>query len=338
MPTSTKLRPTFQGFKGWLQSTFKNWRPQHALLLILLVGLIQGIIYAAIIPPWWHNDEPGHFEYAWLAANLPAWPKPGQYDQAMRKQMAVSLIKYNWYGRGMQPDLSGSGAISIGVPQTGDPPGYYFLASLPLRLMHNADITVQYYAARSMSFLLYLLIIVVIWYALGEILREDHPLRWMVPAFLALLPGFIDAMTAINNDVAATLAASLFLWASLRLIKRGYSIGRLVFIGLTLAFCYLSKNTAWFTFLLTPLVLILGLLRGRFTWPAIGISLAGALIAALAMLGWGAPLGWYQTPAQGSPLRSASTSAPLGNYIFQIDFSKYESHQSNLTIPDTSYC
>ena len=179
----------------------------------------QGIIYAAIIPPWWHNDEPGHFEYAWLAANLPAWPKPGQYDQAMRKQMAVSLIKYNWYGRGMQPDLSGSGAISIGVPQTGDPPGYYFLASLPLRLMHNADITVQYYAARSMSFLLYLLIIVVIWYALGEILREDHPLRWMVPAFLALLPGFIDAMTAINNDVAATLAASLFLWASLRLIK-----------------------------------------------------------------------------------------------------------------------
>ena len=103
--------------------------------------------------------------------------------------------------------------------------------------------------------------------------------------------------------------------------QRGYSIGRLVFIGLTLAFCYLSKNTAWFTFLLTPLVLILGLLRGRFTWPAIGISLAGALIAALAMLGWGAPLGWYQTPAQGSPLRSASTSAPLGNYIFQIDFS-----------------
>src|SRR5208283_5899111 len=96
---SANLRVAFHDAKIWLQTTFKNWRPQQALLLILLVGLIQGIIYAAIIPPWWHNDEPGHFEYAWLAANLPAWPKPGEYDQAMRKQMAVSLIKYNWYQR-----------------------------------------------------------------------------------------------------------------------------------------------------------------------------------------------------------------------------------------------
>jgi len=299
----------------------ENWRLPRTLLLILLLALVEGTIFAAIIPPWWHNDEPGHFEYAWLVANLPTWPKAGQYDQAMRKQMALSMANTRWYQvRGVKPDLSGSAPIPIGITQTGREPLYYFLASLPLRLMHNSDITLQYYAARSISFLLYLLILIVIWYALGEILRADHPLRWMVPAFLALLPGFIDAMTAVNNDVAAVLSASLFLWAGLRFIKKGYSIGRLLFLGLSLILCYLSKDTAQFAFLLTPFVLILGFLRGRFTWVVISLCILSALILPLTSLEWGAPLGWYQIPAQISPLRSPSTSSPLGSYVFQISY------------------
>ena len=297
-------------------------RLPRTLLWILLLGLLQSIIYAAIIPPWWHYDEPGHFEYVWLAANLPTWPKAGQYDQTMRKQMALSALNYRWYQlRGVKPDLSGSTPIPIGVTQTGRPPLYYFFASLPLRLMHNMDITIQYYAARCISLILYLLILAVVWYALGEILRADHPLRWMVPAFLAMLPAFIDAMTSVNSDVAAVLASSLFMWASLRLIKRGYSIGRLLFLGFSLVTCYLSKDTAQFTFLLTPLVLILGFLYGRFTRETLGIIsivILGALIAALTTLEWGAPLGWYQSPAQALPLRSSSTSSPLGSYVFQI--------------------
>ena len=324
MPMSANLRSAFQGVKTWLQYTLRNWFPRHTLLSILLLGLLQSLIFAAIVPPWWHYDEMGHFEYAWLAANLPTWPKAGQYDQAMRRQMALSALNVRWYQlRGVKLDLSESTPIPIGVTQTGREPLYYFLASLPLRLMHNIDITLQYYAARSISFILYLLILVVVWYALGEILRADHPLRWMVPTFLALLPGFIDAMTAVNNDVAAVLASSLFMWASVRLIKRGFSIGRLLFLGLSLVLCYLSKDTAQFTFLLTPLVLILGFLHGRFTRATlsiIGIVILGALIAALTTLEWGAPLGWYQSPAQALPLRSPSTSSPLGSYVFQINY------------------
>ncbi len=272
-----------------------------------------------IIPPWWHYDEPGHFEYAWLVANRPSWPEVGQYDQEMRREMANSLIQYGWYKiRNFHPDLSGSEPIPIGVPQVGDKPGYYFLASLPLRFMHNANIIIQYYAVRSISFLLYLLIILATWYALGEILPKGHPLRWMTATFLALLPAFIDTMTAINNDVSAVLASSLFLWAGLRLIKRGYSIERLLFLGLTLVFCYLSKNTAWFTFLLTPFVLIFGLLHGRFSGLSLSIIATGILIAALAALQWGNPLAWYQSPGQPSIPRVESAVSPVGTYVFQI--------------------
>ena len=320
MPNFSTVIPSI---KTWIASHVKAPIRNKAIVLILLLGLLQSVLFALVVPPWWHYDEPGHFEYAWLAANLPAWPEVGQYSQAMRVEMANSLEQYGWYKARLEnPDLSGAGPIPIGVLQVGGEPAYYFLASLPLRLMHQTDILAQYFAARAVSILLYLLILLAAWYALGEIVAEDHPLRWMVPAFLALLPAFVDVMTAVNNDVAAVLAATLFLWASLKLIKKGFSIGRLIFMAATLGFCYLSKNTALFTFALAPFVLIFSLLRGRFTWAVIGISVLGVIIAPFALLEGGTATGWYQGPAQAAPLRIASANAPAGKYVFQIDPSK----------------
>ncbi len=319
MQILSNLQAIIQSIKVRIVSVLKDWIPKHLLLSIVLLGFIQGVIYMLVIPPWWHYDEPGHFEYAWLVANRPTWPVEGQYDQEMHREVGVSLMQNGWYKiRNFHPDLSGSAPIPIGVPQVRDVPGYYFLASLPLRLMHNVNILDQYYAARSISFLLYLLIIVAAWYALGEILSKGHPLRWMVAVFLALLPAFVDTMTAINNDVSAVLAASLFLWASLSLMKRGYSIGRFLFLGLTLVFCYLSKNTAWFAFLLAPFVLIFGLLRGRYLRLSLGVILTGILIAIFAVLQWGAPLAWYQSPGQASIPRVKSAVSPVGTYVFQM--------------------
>jgi hypothetical protein len=312
-----------QSIKTWITERGTAPIRNKALVFILLLGLMQSILFALVIPPWWHYDEPGHFEYAWLVANLPAWPEIGQFNQTMRVEMAKSLEQYGWYKARLEnPDLSGTQPIPIGVLQVGGEPAYYFLASLPLRLMHQANILIQYFAARAVSIILYLLTLLAAWYALGEIVTEDHPLRWMAPAFLALLPAFVDVMTAVNNDVAAVLAATLFMWASFKLIKKGFSIGRLIFLAAALGFCYLSKNTAWFAFALAPFVLIFSLLRGRFTWLVIGISVLGMIIAPFALLEGGTATGWYQSPAQAARLRIASTNAPLGNYVFQIDPSK----------------
>ncbi len=316
-------RPNFQASAQSINSAITSlrgiWRRQHILISILFLGLLQGIIYAIIIPPWWHYDEPGHFEYAWLVANLPTWPKAGQYNQEMRREVGNSLMKFGWYQiRNFHPDLSGSGPIVIGVPQVGDPPGYYFLASLPLRFLHGADILVQYYAARSISFMLYLLTILAAWYALGEVVPINHPLRWMVPAFLALLPAFVDTMTAVNNDVSAVLAASFFLWAGLRLMKRGYSVGRIIFLAFTLVLCYLSKNTSWFAFLLTPFVLVFAIRPGKFMRIKLGLTAIIFLLTGFAILQWGSPLAWYQTPSMSSLPRVETTASPASNYAFQI--------------------
>jgi len=47
------------------------------------------------------------------------------------------------------------------------------------------------------------------WGAAREITIPNHPLRWMVPLTLALLPAFVELMTAVNNDV---LACAVFSW------------------------------------------------------------------------------------------------------------------------------
>ena len=102
----------------------------HPLRVILLMALLNGLIYILLIPPWWHYDEPGHFEYAWLIANRSTWPKPGEKDEAMRREMARSMQGDGWYKlRNYTPDFSSNKPIWIGAPQIGGQPAYYFVVA-----------------------------------------------------------------------------------------------------------------------------------------------------------------------------------------------------------------
>src|SRR5512142_810394 len=69
----------------------------RTLLAVLVLALLEGLLCYVAIPAWWHYDEPGHFEYVWLAAHSPTWPVVGQYDQNMRREMATSMIATGWY-------------------------------------------------------------------------------------------------------------------------------------------------------------------------------------------------------------------------------------------------
>jgi len=322
MPTESHAGKTLNSAKAQMASTFKAWSPKHTLISILLLGFIQGALYVLLIPPWWHYDEPGNFEMGWLMANRSGWPQAGEQDEAMRRELARSLRKYDWYKfRNYQPDLSSDQPIWIGAGQFSGQPGYYFLISLPLRLLRNADFTAQYHAARLTSFFLFMLIITVVWMALGEIFPGGHPLRWMVTAFIASLPAFVDEMISVNDDVSGVLAACIFLWASFRLIRSGVSAGRLLGFGLSLALCYLSKNTTWYAFLIAPFVLIFGFLRGRFAGIVWAVTAIGLLAGALITLDRGNPAHWYQDRTQAPPLRLQTDTAPHGKYAFQLDYS-----------------
>jgi 4-amino-4-deoxy-L-arabinose transferase-like glycosyltransferase len=208
---------------------------KHRILLwILLIGLIHGLLYVFLIPPWQHYDEPGHFEYAWLIAEQGKIPESGTYDQQMRRELVTSMIEHDFYGDDQQKPnlLSDSEPIEIGYTQTGDRSLYYQLVSIPLNLISSSDFGLQLRVSRLISLILYLVSILAAYGVARTLTNQRHPLHWKLPLTLALLPGFTDLMTAVNNDVGAVAAFSIFSWLSLRMIRNG--ISWLNFLGVIL--------------------------------------------------------------------------------------------------------
>ena len=287
--------------------------------LLVLLGLAHGLLYVFLVPPWQHYDEPGHFEYVWQIANRPTWPKVGDYDPAMRRVMLLSMWEHGFY-RDMHvtPDLAAA-VPNIGLSQVGDPPVYYWLASLPLHFLHDRSVTLQLYASRLVSLILYLVTILIARGMMLELTPPGHALRWMVPATLALLPGFTDLMTAVNNDVGAVAVFSLFLWASVRLVRRGPSFFGLVFVFGVASLCYWTKNNTWLALPLLPIVLLFALLRGRWRRLAWALFLATAGIGLGSVFLWGDAALWYRRTFQTAPTQTVNSLAPLGEHAFRLD-------------------
>ena len=272
------------------------------------------------MPAWQHYDEPGHFEFAWLIANHSGRVEPGTYDQAMRREMAASMIEHGFFRNlNYRPNLlSTDEPIWIGISQITNRPLYYFLVALPLHVIPFTDITFQLYVTRLVSLGMYLVVLVASYGIVVELTPEGHPLRWILPLTLALLPAFADLMTAVNDDVGATAFFSLFLWASVRMIRRGFSLPRLMAVLFSCLACYWTKSTVAFSLLLLPIPIFLsmpGKVRRR-AWPVLAFLVISALFF---IFDWSDPAHWLVLRTQTAPARIRSQSAPFGEYIFQLN-------------------
>ena len=193
------------------------------LLAIFCVALFHGLIYVFLVPPWGHYDEPAHFEYGWWIANRLRLPQERDVDRGMRREVAASMLEHGFYrDLDVRPDLLPQpDPIPLGVSEFDHPPAYYALIALPLRVLRHTDVALQLYLGRSVSLLLYLASIGIAYGLLQEWVPPGHSMRWAVPAAMALLPGYVDLMTAVNNDAGAVVALSFFLWGAVRAIVRG---------------------------------------------------------------------------------------------------------------------
>ena len=309
----------FDLFRQFVEFLAKKGFPP-ALQAILLTGLVLGGVYTFIVPPWWHYDEPGHFEFAWLIANRYHIPSYGEYDAESRKDIAGSMIEYKWYSirRVKLPDLNNN-PVDIGVEQKGGRPLYYLYSAIPLQFVKNADMAVQNRAARLGSVALFLGVLIICWKIMDEILPANHPLQWMTTAFVATLPGLLDTMTSINDDAGAVFVYSLFLLYAVRIIKKGFSYSSIAGFIISLLLCYYTKNTTWFSFLLAPLVLLQGLLKQRLKWLPWSLIIGLGVAGLAAMFSWGDALYWVRNTPQKLPTRAVRADAPLGSAVVQID-------------------
>jgi hypothetical protein len=293
--------------------------------LVLLFTLIHGLIYVFVVPPWQHYDEPGHFEFAWLIANHMSVPQPGDYDQAMRRELAASMIEHDFFrGIDFRPNLlSQSEPIWLGITQINDRPLYYVLVAASLRLVRTSDITFQLYFGRLVSLLLYLVTILAAYGLITEVTPPGSALRWLVPITVVLLPGFADLMTALNDDVGATAFFSLFLWAGVRLIQKGFTVPRLLALVVTASLCFWTKNTVAISVLLLFLPLLFSILRGSrrpVAWALLGGSIA---VGILTVFAWGNPANWYEQGSTDITTRTSIAEVPQGKSAFRIPLDPY---------------
>jgi hypothetical protein len=302
------------------------------LLLALVIATLHGVIYIFLMPPWQHYDEPNHFEYVWMAATLDRVPEPTDYNPKLSRQVLKSMLAHGFFDHLSYTPVIGPPIEKVKIPgytQLSEPPLYYLLASIPVRFIPDKGVNAQLYAARSVSLLFLVLTVLLSWVVACELVQPGHPLRWMLTLTVAMLPAFVDLMTAVNNDALAITVASAFLWLSVRLIRRGFAW--LEFAGLTLLalVAYFVKNTAMVVLIAYPLVLLFCLFRGR--WRKVAwIGLVLALLAGLAFsLRWDDPLAWYRNTSQSAPTRLRSDQAVIGSFVFDLDTAARPTPRSN---------
>jgi hypothetical protein len=292
------------------------------LLLALGVAILHGVIYIFLMPPWQHYDEQNHFEYVWMAASLDRSPEPTDYNPKLSRQVLKSMLAHGFFDHLSYKPVIGPPIEKVKIPgysQLSEPPLYYWLASISVRLMPDRGVNAQLYGARLVS-LVYLVITVLAGWAVAcELVQPGHPLRWMLPMTLAMLPAFVDLMTAVNNDALAIAVASAFLWLCVRLIRRGFS--GLEFAGLTILaiLTYFVKSTAmvvWIAYLPTILFSLLRSRARKVAWIGLALILAGGLVISLR---WDDPFAWYRYTSQSGPTRLKSQQAVLGSFVFDLN-------------------
>ena len=310
-------------------------KERNIFLLILLGGFIHGLIYIFLVNPWGHYDEPGHFEYAWLAANRVEWPKIGDYDLTMRKQVLESMKEAGFYRAPLkapkQKDLSKP--LAIGYSQVGDPPLYYLLTSLPLHLLHNQPVELQLYVGRFLS-LFFLLMTISAGYGLVmELSPEGSHLRWMVPSFLAMLPGFVEFMTSFSNHPMAIGLMSVWIWLSVRLIRRGAGTWELLSLVSISFLSMFTQKTSWIVIILLPFVLVLTFLRKKrwVLWPS---SLVFLFAIALLTVNYTDAAFWIRRNTQEIPTRSAVVSPQGFKHAALLEVNPESTWQGELPVSE----
>lgn len=296
-------------------------RERRLVALVLCLGLLHGLLYLLLVPPWQHYDEPNHFEYVWLVANRGSLPAPGDFDLDMRRQVAESMVAHEFFaGLGSPPEPASEGAPAwIGTySQLSEAPLYYLLAAGPVWLLGDQPVEWQLYGARLVSLGLYLVTLAAAYGMAAEVTAMGHPLRWLFPLGVAAVPAFTDLMTAVNNDVGAVAAFSLFVWAGTRSLHRGLSVPLYLGIMATVAACLLTKTTVYVALPLGVLAVIPGLVWGR-TRRRVWLGLAAAALLSVPLLvGSGDATFWHRAAAQAGPLRASRPDAPVGEHVLQV--------------------
>ena len=311
--------------------------PRSALvLLLMLIALAHGLIYALGVPLWQAPDEPMLFEYAGLTAELGRIPTAVDRSPALEQRIAESLSRAQFYQRttgatpAIAPATLDAARAIFSMPRQvgGDPPLYFALAAIPLRLTPGWSVEAQLTTLRLLNALLLPLVVACVYLAAQSIAGADPgqaaapgPLFPVAAASLvALQPMFTYIGAAMNNDGLASAIGALLCLLLVRMVGRGLP-GRELVLFAALALIGLAvKRTALPFMLMAGLLALVWVIRlalrggpGAARRRAIVLGLAVGLPALSAgwlagQHAWGQAARWYDAGSLAPAPRVATAS------------------------------
>lgn len=293
--------------------------PRGLPLLLIVLALAHGALYAALTPPWQAPDEPRHYLYARLIHDLGRVPTASDARAASDVQLelvhALQATEY-WQIRGRQPAPVGDEpsvvqrAIREGGlrPALNHPPLPYAIGALLLRPLSGQPVLGQMYALRALSVLLSVVAAAVAYRLCAMLLPDDPAAWWAAGLFVALLPMQAFVAGSVNNDPPAQLLASFALLALARLVEAGWSWRRGVSFALATGLALACKDTALFLLPLGLTALPLmptrrpgALVGGGLRRLAVG-ALAVAVLVGVVLVSWRGITAWAWTGRFGQHL------------------------------------
>ena len=234
-----------------LEQLMSHRRTVILFCLILGLTLVQGILYASIVPPWQTPDEPKHFEYVALLEQKGRLVTREDASPALQQEIISSMKTYGYwkFGFAKNPEEATSSFIdiwSLNPTQLHRPPLYYLGASVFYRMSFGLPIEARLFTARLFSVLLGLATILMLFLTVRTVFPDDPPLALLASGFAAFLPTHSFVMGSVNSDNLANLVAAILAFVLARAFFMGASLPNVVVTVLLLFAGLWTKRTTLF--------------------------------------------------------------------------------------------
>ena len=301
--------------------TDRAYRPQTALLILLVVQFALGIARLQIVPPGYNVDEFWHFAGAKNVAAACMRDLIG-LEWSIFRDEDVGFDAEQWAL--VLPNQANAAPCKLlfhyphahGI-------AYYIWSGLPLAVFNSVSDVVSITLLRVIHLVLGLGTTTLCHFTARQLFPQQPMLTLGTTITVGLNHHMADIMSGVNDEAGAIFAITFLIWVLVRLRRRGVSASQVLLMIIALGLCFMTKTTAWIGL---PLLLLwcwasLPILMRR--WSLAGASLAAAiLLLVVKPFDWTVPAHWFAYnngwPDQTRAAARTNEVSTLGNYALAV--------------------